>query len=94
MLCGDRNIEISKLIVKARGLNFDIKTQNKWKYSDRQCSGCQIMDRSGDEILFCKSFGINIDKFENNWFFSDSVSNQIEVAKLIRKQAQNLCIAA
>ena len=52
------------------------------------------MDRSGDEILFCKSFGINIDKFENNWFFSDSVSNQIEVAKLIRKQAQNLCIAA
>ena len=32
----------------------DIKTQKKWKYSDRLCSGCQIMDESGDEILFCK----------------------------------------
>ena len=86
LLCGDRNIEVSKLIFKARGLNLDIKTQKKWKYSDRLCSGCQIMDESGDEILFCKSFGENIEKIAYSWFFSESVSDQIEVAKLMKKK--------
>ena len=62
LLCGDRNIEISKLIFKARGLNLDIKTPKKWKYRDRLCSGWKIMDESGDEILFCKSFGENMGK--------------------------------
>ena len=86
LLCGDRDNEISKLIFKARGLNLDIKTQKKWKYSDRLCSGCQIMDESGDEILFCKSFGENNEKISYSWFFSDKISDQIEVAKLMKKK--------
>ena len=86
LLSGDRNSEISKLIFKARGLNLDIKTHKKWKYSDRLCIGCQVKEETGDEILFCESFGENMDKIAYNWFFSTNSSDQIEVAKLMKKK--------
>ena len=42
LLSGDRNITISKLIFEARGYTLDIKTQKKWKYSDKLCCGCEL----------------------------------------------------
>ena len=50
------------------------------------CSGCQINDESGDEILFCKSFGENIEEITYSWFFRDSVSDQIAVANMMMKK--------
>ena len=41
LLDGDRNINISKIIYKARGQNLDIKTQKMWKYNDDLCEGCK-----------------------------------------------------
>ena len=86
LLCGDRDMNISRLIFKARGLTLDIKTQKKWKYSDRLCSGCTLNDESGDEILFCKSFGENIQKISYSWFYRESVSDQILVAQIMMKK--------
>ena len=86
LLCGDRDINISRLIFKARGLTLDIKTQKKWKYSDRLCSGCQLNDESGEEILFCKSFGENIQNISYSWFYRESVGDQISVAKIMMKK--------
>ena len=83
LLCGDRNTSISKFIFKARGCNLDIKTQKKWKYDDKLCSGCSKSEESGDEILFCDSFGENIDNITYSWFYGNSVSEQILVAKLM-----------
>ena len=81
LLSGDRNINISKLIFKARGNTLDIKTQKKWKYSDKLCSGCEVNDETGDEILHCKTFGENEENLSYSWFFRDSVEDQILVAK-------------
>jgi hypothetical protein len=86
LLCGDRDINISRLILKARGLTLDIKTQKKWIYSDRLCSGCTLNDESGNEILFCKSFGKNIQKISYSWFYRESVSDQILVAQIMMKK--------
>ena len=80
LLSGDRNINISKLIFKARGNTLDIKTQKKWKYSDKLCSGCEVNDETGDEILHCKTFGENEENLSYSWFFRDSVEDQILVA--------------
>ena len=41
LLDGDRNINISKIIYKARGQNLDIKTQKMWQYNDDLCEGCK-----------------------------------------------------
>ena len=83
LLSGDRNIKISKLIFKARGSTLDIKTQKKWKYSDKLCSGCEVKDETGDEILNCKTFGENEENVSYSWFFRDCVKDQILVAKLM-----------
>jgi hypothetical protein len=34
LLDGNRNIEISKVMYKARSLTLNIKTQKSWKYED------------------------------------------------------------
>ena len=81
LLNGDRNVKISRLIFKARGNTLDIKTQKKWKYTDKLCSGCEVNDETGDEILNCKNFGENVENFAYSWFFRDSVEDQILVAK-------------
>ena len=81
LLSGDRNINISKLIFKARVNTLDIKTHKKWKYSHTLCSGCEVNDETGDEILHCKTFGENEENLSYSWFFRDSVEDQILVAK-------------
>ena len=84
LLSGDRNIIISKLIFKARG-----KTQKKWKYSDTLCSGCEVNDETGDEILHCQTLGGNEENLSYSWFFRDSVEDQILVAKSMLTKLDN-----
>ena len=38
-------------------------------------------DKSGEEILNCKTFGQNEENFTYSWFFRDSVEDQSLVAK-------------
>ena len=53
LLDGNKNIELSKLIFKARGQTLDIKTQKKWRYSDNVCTGCDLNVETIEEILSC-----------------------------------------
>ena len=40
-----RNINVSKVIYKARGSSLDIKLQKKCKYDDKFCTGCNLMKK-------------------------------------------------
>ena len=83
---GDRNINVSKLIFKARGRSLDIKLQKKWKYEDKLCTGCNLMEESGEEILHCKNLGENENGAPYVWFFSDLVDDQLTVGKIMMKK--------
>ena len=83
---GDRNKNISNLIFKARGKSLDIKLHKKWKFDDKLCSGCSKNEESADEILTCKSFGENTENVRYSWFFSEQVSDQLLVAKIMAKK--------
>ena len=48
---GDRNNNVSKIIFKARGMTLDIKMHKKWKYEDTLCTGCNVSEESGQELL-------------------------------------------
>ena len=52
---GDRNISVSKIILKARGKTLDIKSQKRWNYDDLQCTGCSQNIESGEEIMRCEN---------------------------------------
>ena len=82
---GDRNINLSKVIFKARGRNLDIKLQKKWKYDNKLCSGCKTNEESGEELLNCKSFGENKEKVSYSMFFSDLVKEQTKVGNKMMK---------
>ena len=47
-------------------------------------------DKSGDEILICKTFGENEENFSYSWFFRDSVEDQILVAKSMMENELNI----
>ena len=85
---GDRNINLARQIYKARGQILDIKLQKRWKYSDKLCTGCNLVEESGEEILKCKSIGENEDGITYDWFFSDLVENQVSVAKLMMNKLE------
>ena len=86
LMDGDRSRKISNLIFKARGQNLDIKIQQKWKYEDKLCSGCIKNEESAEEILACDEFGKNYKNLKYSDFFSDSVSEQISVAKVLERK--------
>ena len=83
LLDGDRNIKVPKLIFKARAKTLDIKVQKGWKYDDLLCSGCQVREESGDELLFCKSFGENSENITYSWFYSEKAQEQVSAARLM-----------
>ena len=89
---GDRNILVSKMIYKARGMTLDIKLQKKWKYDDIQCEGCHENIESGEEVLKCDNLGRNIYQAEYTWFYSELVSKKIMAGKVmiqkLRKRKQ------
>jgi hypothetical protein len=86
LLNGDRNVNVSKCIFKGRSKTLDIKVQKKWRYEDIKCSGCRINDETGNEMLNCKSFCENDSEMPYDWFYSDSVEQQISVAKTMMKK--------
>ena len=86
LMDGDRNTLVSKTIFKARGKILDIKTQQKWKYEDNICVGCQVNIESGEEILQCNTLGKNEKEISYDWFYSDMVKKQIEAGKLMIKK--------
>ena len=81
LINGDRSPKVAKIIYQARGQILDIKLQKKWKFDDKLCSGCNVEEESGEEILNCKSFGGNSEKLAYNMFFSDILSEQLKVGK-------------
>ena len=85
LLNGDRNINVSTFIFKARSKTVDVKMQKKWKYDDILCSGCGKNEETGEEILSCKSFGNSSDNSYSG-FYSDNVDDQTNVAKQMMKR--------
>ena len=83
---GDRDTRVSKMIYKARGKTLDIKLHKKWKYSDTLCTGCQVNEESGEEILRCEILGENVQKISYKWFYSRLVSDQISAGKVMMKK--------
>ena len=68
---------------------MNIKLHKKWKFEDKLCSGCHENEESGEEILTCKAFGKNEESEEKvrySWFYSEQVSDQILVAKVMEKK--------
>ena len=53
---------------------------------DKLCSGCNLEEESGEEILKCKSFGGNSKKFAYNMFFSEQLSEQLCVGKAMMEK--------
>ena len=74
LIHGDRNPKVSKLIYQARGQILDIKMQKKWKFDDKLCSGCNLKEESGQEILDCKNLGGNTENLSYNMFFSEQLA--------------------
>ena len=79
----DRSILVTKTIYKARGKTLDIKMQKKWKYDNIKCEGCQLNIESGEEILKCDKLGKNDKQADYTWFYSELVSKQIMVGKIM-----------
>ena len=79
----DRSILVTKTIYKARGKTLDIKMQKKWKYDNIKCEGCQLNIESGEEILECDKLGKNDKQAEYTWFYSELVTKQIMVGRIM-----------
>ena len=89
LLDGNKNIELSKLIFKARGQTLDIKTQKKWRYSDNVCTGCDLKVETIEEILACSGL-IKNDEVEeigrDESFFSDNFKDIVMMAIRLKKR--------
>ena len=88
LMDGDVNVDVSKFILKARSKTLDIKSQRKWKYDDTSCSGCNVREETGDEILSCWYYG------EDKWkkpiyydmFFGDKASDMKIVGRIMMEK--------
>ena len=90
LLDGNKNIELSKLIFKARGQTLDIKTQKKWRYSDNVCTGCDLNLETIEEILTCSGL-IKHDEVEEigrDESFLDIVMVAIRLKKRLKVRQQ------
>ena len=85
---GNKNINTSKFIFKARAKTLDIKSQKSWKYTDKMCSGCGVREETGSEILSCYYFGDEIleKPVHYDMFFCDKTSDMILVADTMIKK--------
>ena len=85
LLEGNKSIEVSKFIFKARSKTLDIKMQRKWKYEDKLCTGCKVREETGEEILTCTYFEEtdeeNAKPMTYDMFYCESTSDMILVAK-------------
>ena len=84
LMDGDANVDVSKLILKARSKTLDIKSQRKWAYEDTSCSGCKVMEETGAEILSCWYFGD--DKGEKPAFYDMFYSEKASDIKMVGRR--------
>ena len=88
LLEGNINIELSKLIFKARGRILDIKAHKRWRFDDNLCVGCGEKEETEEELLSCPGL-VDTDETNENiaysGFFGDSVSDKVKLAKIVRK---------
>ena len=83
---GDRNNNVSKIIFKARGMTLDIKMHKKWKYEDTLCTGCNVSEESGQELLHCKGLGEVNQNVSYDMFFSEAIEDQLSVGKIMTRK--------
>ena len=87
---GNKNIEASKVILKARRKTLDTKSFKKWKYDDNICVGCGKTEESIEEILSCSGLRGNNEEIgkqvKYDWVFGQSVTDMIEVGQKIKKR--------
>ena len=83
---GDRNINVSKIIYKARGQILDIKLHKRWKYDDVYCEGCHENVESGEEVMKCEKLGENKLQIKYDWFYSEMVNKQILAGKIMMRK--------
>ena len=62
--------------------------QKKWKFVDKLCSGCNLKEESGDEILNCNFFGGNAENLTYSMFYSDKLSEQLCVGKKMMEKLE------
>ena len=87
LLEGNKNINVSKFIFKARSQTLDIKTQKKWKYDDKACVGCNVREETGEEILNCWYFGKDEQTKPITYdMFYGAISDMIMVANVMMKK--------
>ena len=84
---GACSVKLARLIFKARSLTLDIKSQRKWKFTDKWCVGCQIKEETGQEILICEKFNLENsyakDPINYDNFYSNDIKNIVTAGKLI-----------
>ena len=89
LLDGNRNIELSKVIYKARSLTLNIKTQKSWKYKDDLCVGCGEKSETGQEFITCMGYSDTMSQpnsLDYNFVFLGEVKDRTRVAKeLLRR---------
>ena len=45
-----------------------------------------MKEESGDEILFCKSYGENVENITYSWFYSENAQEQVSAAKVMMEK--------
>ena len=81
------SVKLARIIFKARSLTLDIKSQRKWKYSDKWCVGCKIKEETGQEILICEKINLENSEAEvpinYDAFYSNEIKKIVTAGKLI-----------
>ena len=76
------------MIFKARSQTLDIKTQRKWKYTDNLCTGCNVKEETGQEILVCEQFNdknrTNNESAKYSDIYSENVIDIVETGKILQ----------
>ena len=88
LMDGNKNIDTSKFIFKARAKTLELKTQKSWKYDDKICIGCNVREETGNELLTCWYFGKDTltKPIHYDMVYGESVSDMILVATTMMKQ--------
>ena len=72
---------------KARFQTLGLKTQQKWRYADSSCIGCQTREELGEEILVCGKLNYENSvadvQINYDWFYRNEVSDIVKAVKLL-----------
>ena len=60
--------------------------EKKWKYEDTLCTGCNVSEESGQELLHCKGFGKLNQNVSYDMIFSEAIEDQLSVGKIMTRK--------